>query len=167
MGKILDDSEVGVFDCINQDLIELTGVEINYYAYDVTAAQNRTKIDPLYGEPRERVMQGPLRIMAMVKYPEYNPLAEESGFGREWDAEVIISRAALDQKGLPYPSESDIIEMWRTPYHDMWSMGKGMFFDVVKSKHDGHINDSPTFTQFRLTLKRRSQFGAERRVTPP
>lgn len=167
MGKVLDDSELGIFDCINQDLIELTGVEINYYAYDATAVVNRSKVDPLYGEPTERNINGPIRIMALVKYPEYQPLTEDSGFSREWDAEVIISRGSLDDKNAPYPSEADMIEMWRTPYHDTWSMGKGMFFDVIRAKHDGHLNDSPTFTQFRLTLKRRSQFGAERRITPP
>jgi len=167
MGKVLDDSELELFDCINQDMIELTGEEVNYYASDASSIQNRSKVDPLYGEPTERVINGPNRIMAAVKYLEYEPLTEESGFGREWDAKVILSRAHLDEKNLPYPSENDIIEMWRTPYHDRWSMGKGMFFDVIKAKHDGHINMSPTFTQFELTLKRRSQFGAERRISPP
>jgi len=168
MGKVLDGSEVDLFDCINQDMIDLTGEEINYYAYDATSIRNRQKVDPLYGEPTERDFGGsPHRVMALVKYPEYEPLTEEVGFGREWDATVTISRASLDEKNLPYPSEADIIEMWRTPYHDRWSMGKGMFFDVIKAKHDGHINDSPTFTQFVLTIKRRSQFGAERRITPP
>lgn len=164
MGKILDDSEVDLFDCINQDLIESAGTEVNYYALDASSTRNRATVDPLYGEPVERAFDGPHRVYAVVKYPQYEPLAEEVGFGREWDAQAIISRISLDEKNLPYPSETDIIELWRTPYHDRWSMGKGMFFDVVKSEHDGHINDSPTFTQFKLTLKRRSQFGAERRI---
>lgn len=177
MGKVLDGSEVELFDCINQDLIELAGEEINYYAQgDPRSKKTRGKrrdgqgrIDPLYGEytdasePRFQAH----RVMALIKYPEYTVLAEETGFGREWDAMVYISRAALDEKNLPYPSEADVVELWRTPYHDRWSMGKGMFFDVLKAKHDGHINDSPTFTQFELTLKRRSQFGAERRIDPP
>lgn len=167
MGTVLDDSEVELFDCINSDLIELAGVEINFYGYDPTSVSNRAKIDPLYGEPTSRDIDGPIRIPALVKYPEYQPLTEESGFGREWDAQITISRAHLDERNAPYPSEGDIVEMWRTPYHDKWSMGKGMFFDVLKAKHDGHINDTPSFTQFLLTVKRRTQFGAERRVTPP
>jgi hypothetical protein len=167
MGKVLDDSEVDLFDCINSDMIELTGVEINYYPHNAQSPVNRRKIDPLYGERTEPIAAEPQRNKAIVKYPEYEPMAEESGFAREWDAKVILSRAMLDEKNLPYPSEADVIEMWRTPYHDMWSMGKGLFFDVIKAKHDGHINDTPTFTQFELTLKRRSQFGAERRITPP
>lgn len=167
MGRVLDDSEVDLFDCINQDLIELTGVEINYYAYNAQSIPNRSRVDPLYGEPTERVTSGAQRIMALVKYPEYEPLTEESGFSREWDSIVTLSRSMLDEKNLPYPSEADVIEMWRTPYHDRWSMGKGLFFDVVKAKSDGYINSSPTFTQFVLTLKRRSQFGAERRIVGP
>lgn len=167
MGKVLDDSERELFDCINQDMIELTGEEINYYPRDLQSPQVRAKIDPLYGELTAAVPTQANKITALVKYPEYDPLSEETGFSREWDARVILSRAMLDEKNLPYPSENDVIEMWRTPYHDRWSMGKGMFFDVLKAKHDGHINDSPTFTQFELTLKRRSQFGAERRITPP
>jgi len=172
MGKVLDDCELELFDCINQDLIELAGTEINFYANESggsprSSLEARRKVDPLYGEPTERTIKGPIRLMGFVEYPEYSPMAEETGFGREWDAQVVISRASLDEKNAPYPSEMDIIELWRTPYHDAWSLGKGMFFDVIKAKHDGHINDTPTFTQFRLTLKRRSQFGAERRVTPP
>jgi hypothetical protein len=167
MGKVLDDSELELFDCINQDMIELTGEEINYYPHDAQSPAARRTVDPLYGERTEAIITQANRIMALVKYPEYEALTEESGFSREWDATVTISRAMLDEKNLPYPSEADVIEMWRTPYHDRWSMGKGMFFDVLKAKHDGHLNDSPTFTQFVLTLKRRSQFGAERRITPP
>jgi hypothetical protein len=171
MGKILDGSELALFDCINQDMIELTGEEINYYSYDPTSIENRRNIDPLYGEPRKRIFgdgtgSGAARIIALIKYPEYNPLSEESGFSREWDAQLTLSRSMLDEKKLPYPSESDVVEMWRTPYHDAWSMGQGMFFDVTRSRPDGYLNDSAAFTQFIVTIKRRSQFGAERRVNP-
>ena len=167
MGKILDDSETRFFDSVNQDLVELTGVEINYYPYDATDPNNRLNVDPLYGESTKIHVSEPFRIIAVVKYPEFNPMFEESGFSREWDSQVTISRATLDQKHVPYPSEGDMVEMWRTPYHDRLSMGRGMYFDVLKAKHDGHINDTATFTQFVLTLKRRSQYGAERRIVAP
>jgi len=167
MGKVLNDCEVGLFDKINSDLNELAGIRVNYYGYDPNTAENKAKVDPLYGEPTERKFDGPFRVWAIVKYPTYTPMTEESGFGREWDSKCTISRHHLDEANAPYPAEGDIIEMWRTPFHDAWSMGKGMFFDVIKSENDGHINGTPTFTQFKLTLKRRSQFGAERRITPP
>ena len=167
VGRVLDDSELELFDCIASDLNELAGSKINYYGYDPYSLENRALIDPLYGEPTERKFSGPFRIWAQVKYPEYTPLTEEPGFSREWDAKVTISRVHLDEQNAPYPSEGDIIELWRTPFHDAWSMGKGMFFTVVKSNNDGHINQTPSFVQFKLDLKRRTQFGAERKITPP
>ena len=175
-GKILDDSEKEFFDCINRESNELFGVEVNYYAYntkqpgdDITRIT--TKVDPLYGEVKGgrgggRVIGGPFRIWAQVKWPEYTPVSGEEGFGRTFAGRVTISRAHLDEKNLPYPAEADIIEMWRTPYHDDQSKG-GLFFDVVKAWNDGHVNDTATFTQFILELKRNTQFGAERRITPP
>lgn len=167
MGRVLNDCDRDLFDKINSDLNELAGIEVNYYGYDPYSTENVKHIDPLYGEPTERELSGPWRVVAIVKYPTYQPIADESGFGRDWDAEVFISRIHLEEKNAPYPSEGDVIEMWRTPFHDAWSMGEGMFFDVIKAQHDGHVNDSPSFTQFKLGLKRRSQFGAERRITPP
>jgi hypothetical protein len=171
-GKLLDDSEKGFFDCINQELNELSGCEVNYYAYSTAqvgddVARVTTKVDPLYGEATERQIAGPFRVFAQVKWPSYEPVSDEGGFGRTFDCEITISRAHLDEQGLPYPSEGDIIEMWRTPYHDDQAKGKGLFFDVLKAWNDGHINDTPTFTQFKMNLKRRTQFGAERRITPP
>ena len=167
MGRVLNDCERDLFDKINRELNELAGVQINYYGYNPFDPDNCVNIDPLYGEPEDRNFAGPYRVWALVKYPEYQPLAEEVGFGRDWDAVVTISRSHLDEQGAPYPTEGDVIEMWRTPFHDAWSMGVGLFFDVIKASPDGYINDSPSFTQFKLGVKRRSQFGAERRITPP
>ncbi len=171
-GRILDDSEKEFFDCINAEYNELFGCEVNYYAYNTAqlgdkVARVRTKVDPLYGEATERVIAGPFRIWAQVKWPEYTPVSDEGGFGREFDGQLTISRSHLDEKNLPYPSEGDIIEMWRTPYHDDQAKGKGLFFDADKVWNDGHVNDTATFTQFKMNLKRRTKFGAERRLTPP
>ena len=170
---LLDDSESEFFDCINAELTELSGITVNYYAYHTAREavgveeQSRTKVCPIYGEPKERDIEGPFNIPAHVKWPEYQPISDEGGFAREFDCICVISRSHLDDRKLPYPSESDVIEMWRTPYHDDHSMGVGMFFDVIKAENDGHINDTATFTQFKLYMKRRTPFGAERRITPP
>lgn len=165
MGRILDDSEVGFFDSIASELNELVGVHINYWTYNSRSDENKSKVDPLYGEISEpRSIDGPHRVWAYVKYPEHQPSSSDTGFAREWDASVSIARLHLDEKNLPYPTEDDIIELWRTPYHDAMSMHIGLFFDVIKIKHDGHVHDTPTFTMFELTLKRRTQFGAERRL---
>lgn len=163
MGTLLDDSESSLFDSVASDMAKLAGEQINYYSMN----RPRTKIDPLYGEAVERSVDGPYRVPAWVKWPISNAVADEHGFGFEFDGEAVIPRAELDKIHAPYPFEGDIIEMWRTPFHDADSLGKGLFFDVIRVQNDGHINDSPTFVQFRVTLKRRTQFGAERRITPP
>jgi hypothetical protein len=162
-GQFLDDSESDFFDGITSELNQLAGSEINYYGQNLP----KSTIDPLYGEPTERKIDGPWRVHAWVKWPTVSPSSEEQGFSFQFDGECTIARAELERVGAPPPFEGDIIEMWRTPFHDADSLGKGLFFDVVKVTNDGHINDTPSFVQFRLTLKRRTQFGAERKVSPP
>jgi hypothetical protein len=163
MGRLLDDSEQGLFDMIAVEMNELYGDEINYYAMN----RAKYKIDPLYGEPIERANDGPFRVSSWFQWPNQEPEAGEQGFGFEFDCLCVIAREALDDQGAPYPFEADVIEAWRTPFHDANSLGKGMFFDVIKVNNDGHINDSSSFVQFKLYLKRRTEFGAERRLTPP
>lgn len=163
MGRLLDDSEIQLFDCIASELTELAGEEINYYGM----ANDEATIDPLYGEFVSRKVAGPFRIFAWLSWPQNRPDPSEQGFGEEWDGEVVISRSALDSVNAPYPHHGDVIEAWRTPYHDAVSQGKGMFFDIIQIQNEGHINDSPSFVQFRGKIKRRSEFGAERKITPP
>lgn len=163
MGKLLNDCEAKFFDKIAAELNELAGTEVNLYAMNAKTG----KVDPLYGEHTERVPNGPYRVMAVVEWPQVSIRPGEPGFGLEFDSIAYIARSALETAGAPYPSAGDILEMWRTPFHDAYSRGKGMFFDILKSENDGHVNDTPTFVQFKLTLKRRTQFGAERRITPP
>lgn len=163
MGKILDDSELSLFDSIASDLNTAAGTAVNYYSVN----RKKSKIDPLFGEYENRVIDGPFGLDAWFQWPNQAPVVGEAGFTVEFDCTCVISRIHLDNISAPYPTEGDVIETWRTPYHDIQSLGKGMFFDIIKVNYDGHINDSPTFVQFKLWLKRRPQFAAERRITPP
>ncbi len=163
MGTLLDDSESAFFDGIATELNTLAGDEINFYGQN----RSRSTIDPLYGEYINRAIDGPFRLNAWVKWPQINVDVSEQGFGFEMDGMCSISRLELENANAPYPFEGDIIEMWRTPYHDADSLGKGLFFDVIRVENDGHINDSPTFVQFKLYLKRRTQNGAERKIQGP
>lgn len=160
MGKILDGSELPLFDSIASDLNEAAGDIVNYYSNN----KQMSKIDPIYGEYSKRQTDGPWRLPAKVDWPQQAPMSGETGYTVEFDGKVTISRIHFEQKNAPYPAEDDVIEMWRTPFHDVDSMGQGLYFDIVKVDNDGHVNDSPLFVQFILTLKRRPQFGAERRV---
>lgn len=160
MGRLLDDSEMALFDCIASDLNELAGDEVNFYGQDIP----NSTIDPLYGEPSDRAILPPVRLWAYVKWPDESPDPSEQGFASDFDGKVVISRVAFENAHSPYPYEGDIVEIWRTPYHDANSLGRGMFFDVIKVTNDGHINDTSSFVQFELTLRRRTQYGAERKI---
>ena len=160
MGRLIDGSELDFFDGVASDMNDLAGEEINYYSSN----KEKSKIDPLYGEYTEHKIDGPWKVPAVPKWPEQNPVTGETGYTVEFDGICTISRVHLEEKHAPYPVEGDIVEFWRTPYHDADSMGKGLFFDVIKVNSKGYLNDSPNFVQFVLTLKRRPQFGAERKL---
>ena len=160
MGKILDGSESALFDSITSDLNEAAGEEVNYYSSN----KEQSTIDPLYGEYVNHKIDGPWKLPALPKWPSQSPMAGEHGYTVEFDGKCTIARVHFEIYHAPYPIEGDILEFWRTPYHDVDSMGKGLFFDIIKVDNDGHINDSSVFVQFILTLKRRPQFGAERKL---
>lgn len=163
MGKLLCEREVDFFDIFVVEQIELAGEEVNFYGQDLV----KTKIHPLFGEPTQRVIGGPTRMYALVKWPASTIDAGEHGFGVEFDSMVTIARKTFEDKHSEFPYPGDIIEMWRTPYHDAASLGSGLFFDVIKVDTKGHVHDSALFTKFEMTLKRRTQYGAERKITPP
>ena len=159
MGTILDGSELFFFDSVNSNMTEAAGIEVNYYSMN----KQGSVIDPLYGEYAQREVDGPWRLSAKAEWPQRSPISGEAGYTVEFDGKCTISRVHFEEKHAPYPIEGDVLEMWRTPYHDINSLG-GLFFDILKVLNDGHLNDSPTFTQFVMTLKRRPQFAPERRL---
>lgn len=163
MGKLFNDRELDFFDSINAELIALAGERINYYSQN----RNCSKMDPLYGEFTERNFDGPYEMEALFRWPPMTTTSSEQGLGFEWQCEVVMSRSLVEKAHAPYPQEGDIVEVWRTPFHDANSRGKGMFFDIIQVQSDGQVFDSPSFTQFKCTLKRRSEFAAERKITPP
>lgn len=161
MGSILDDGESSfLWDCISSDHKSAAGTEVNFYSVN----KQNSVIDPLYGEYTKREIDGPWKIFAIARWVKRTPVSGEAGYTVEFDGRCVISRIHLEDKHASYPSEGDILEMWRTPYHDADSLGQGLFFDVLNVDPKGFINDSPVFTDFVLTIKRRPQFAAERRV---
>lgn len=163
MGRLLDDSELPLFDLIAMEQAELMGDDVNYYAID----RKLSKIDPLYGEYAARNVNGPFLLPGIVKWPKIAPSFQAEGLLLEFDGMIWIARGHLDLYSAPYPTEGDIFEMWRTPFHDARSKGTGMFFDVIKSEDGGHLNDTASFVTFQLTVKRRTDFAPERKISPP
>lgn len=163
MGRVLDGSEVSIHDIVISDYKEAGGDEINYYSTDKQAST----VDPVYGEYSDRHIDGPWNLPAIFKWPQQNPAVGDAGYTVEFDGKCYISRFHFEDKNAPYPIENDVIEAWRTPYHDEDSMGKGLFFDIIQVNNKGHINDSAVFVEFELILKRRPQYSAERRIIKP
>ncbi len=160
IGWLLNDAGSQIFDMIAGDLNRAAGTEVNYYSIE----RGKGKFDPLYGEYKERVFEGPWRLPGKVTMPQQTPRSDESGYTVEFDADCTIARVHFDENNAPYPIEGDVVEFWRTAYHDVDSRGRGLFFDVIKVLNDGHVNDTATFVQFKLILKRRPQFTPERRI---
>lgn len=160
MGFVLDGSELRIFDVVTSDQTVSAGEEVNYYSVN----KQTSKVDPLYGEYKHRQVDGPWRLPAAVAWPARNPQSTESGFTVEFDSQCVIARYHLDKDNVPYPTEGDMIEMFRSPYADADSMGQGYFFDIIKITADGHLNDTGNFTKFTLVLKRRPQYAPERKL---
>ncbi len=160
MGFLLDSSELRLFDIVTSDHTAAGGDDVNYYSVN----KHESKVDPLYGEYTKRQVDGPWRLPAAITWPDRQPAPGETGFTVEWDGKIEIARVHLDDRTAPYPTEDDVFEFWRSPYHDATSLGQGMFFDVIKVVTDGHLNDAASFTKFIVTLKRRTDYAAERRL---
>jgi len=132
--------------------------------------------DPLYGEhagsppPADRNevpdrkewgFQGPWEFWGVVEFEEIEGQATsiEDSITTEKDATAWIARLSLDDAGSPYPKKGDVFELrWKD------ASDKIMFFDVTGSKRGGALNDSQTYVQFAVALKKRSKFDPSRRV---
>lgn len=162
--------EIGLFDTIaRENSATLTGGAAELYIRD----RGRSRKDPLYGEPVRAVWVGPYPLKVYLQNPVSSPLTVPQGFRSEWNGEVWVPRTEIELKGLRAPDEGDVIRMWKIPFFDTLGVDfqnipkAGFYFDVETSNLDGVPAMGPLFMGFKLTLKRRSEFTAERRVFPP
>jgi hypothetical protein len=162
--------ELHLFDSVAQEHTEMAGTEIDFYALDV----EKSTRDPLYDEPVTRVWRGPFRMKAWVAWAESIPVVGESGFRFNFLSSCWIPRSSLEEKRAPAPFEGDVIRFWPSPFFDKLAVARryatskdGYFFDITNSDDDGHVFDQAEFVGFKCDLKRRSEFGAERRILPP
>lgn len=165
----LPECEHDLFDSIAQEHVDILGTDIDLYLHDI----EKSKRDPLYDEPVQRVYLGPYRIKGYVSWPDSVPEARMEGLRSTFGAEAWIARKTLEDAGLKQvPGESDVMRIWRTPFFnemavdfDSQSPGAGYYFDIVDVDDDGHLFDSATFVGFKFTIKRRTEFTPERRIT--
>lgn len=149
---------------------KIAGTPIDYWGLVV---QDSIK-DPLYGEPKERVWDGPYRIWGIFTAPESLPETKEAGVNNLFPTTASIPRAAFEAAGMQHPGEGDVLHVWDLPlYMHIATMepepppGAGYFFDVVNADPDGYVVDSPIFATWKITLKRRTEFTPERRLQRP
>jgi len=166
----LRDSERFLFDLWASETARIWGIPLEYYFLDVA----KSKRDPLYDEPTNRKYSRAYKLEAWVQMPTQNPIASEEGFRVHFDGTAWIARVDLETIKAPSdPREGDVIHFWDIPQfkEDAAANNRipnaGYYFDIVNVIPDGHLFDTPSFVGYKLTIKRRSEFGAERRILPP
>jgi len=165
----LADGEIQLFDGFAQEVNGIAGIDIEFFSLSL----KKSKRDPLYDEPTERVWSKPYKFRAWIAAPSQTPVVGEEGFRVHFDASAWLARKDLEDVQAPNPNEGDVIHFWNTPFFNNQAGAKetvpkaGFYFDVIQVTPDGHLHDTPSFVGFRCLLKRRSEFGAERKISPP
>lgn len=159
-------SEVGLFDCLASEHIDIIGTPIWYYSLSL----NNSTRDPLYDEPTERKYL-PYLVKGFITLPEGPKMVGLEGYNASWDATAYISRRSIEQAGAPPPGEADILRFWDVPYFNKDASidgfpipDAGFYFSIISGGEDGHLFDTPTFTVFTANLRRVSTQTAERRL---
>jgi len=164
-------NELFMFDLWAQETNRTWGIPIDYYFLNV----EKSTRDPLYDEPTSRNFSRAYKLEAWVQMPTQNPIASEEGFRIHFDGSMWIARKDLEEIKAPCaPQEGDVIGFWDNPQFNADAAANnpnipnsGYYFDVTNAVPDGHLFDTPTFVGYKLTIKRRSEFGAERKILPP
>jgi len=165
----MPECEHDLFDSIAQEHVNILGTDIDFWTHEVSKGTR----DPLYDEPIGRVYVGPFRVKGYVSWPDSVPEARQEGGRTSFGAEVWIARKSIEDIRAPQPNESDVLRIWNTPFFNEWAVDNapsgqpntGYFFDIIDVDDDGHLFDSPTFVGFKLSIKRRTEFTPERRIT--
>lgn len=186
MGELFDDSEVRVFDSVAEEYNRLGGTKVKLWSlrrgYGIDPVFDEpSKVhgyDPIYGEfsapshepvvvPEEReewAFNGPWELWMVVQFEEEqnSDTSIEESVQTDWDATAWVARMSLEEVDCPYPKKGDVIEMdaekWKDKDDDQ------IFFDVVSADRAGPLNDTQTYVNQRLRLKRRTKFEPQRRV---
>jgi hypothetical protein len=188
--------EINVFDGYARELNGIIGPDVDYYLLNTTVNVHAnvtnypypqpnpheypkplptTVVDPLYNEAVAWAFQGPYRLPMYIAYPQKDVISGEEGERTHWDATAWVSREEYEAAQLSRPpSEGDIIQIWKTPFYKDYSTNdiipipnSGYYFDIKNVEEDGHLNDSPDFVGYKLTLIRRTEFTPERKIKPP
>lgn len=166
----LTDQERFIFDIWAQESTNEWGTDAQLFSLDTFGSNH----DPLYMEPTLRKWSKPYKIRAWVSKPTQNPIVSEDGFRIHFDATAWVSRKELEDAGAPAPREGDVLQFWHLPQFNVDAAARtpgipnsGYYFDVLNATPSAHLFDTPTFVGYELKIKRRSEFGPERKIVPP
>jgi len=138
-----------MFDSINEELMDLVGVDVQLYSLNRITEEE----DPVYGEPKDRIrFSKPYTITGFVTKPDWIFEAHERGLRKETDSILTLSRKMMEVGSVPDPKIGDVVEFWE---------GK---FDIIRAIPDGFLNDTSTFEQWIVDLKRHREYPAERKM---
>jgi len=161
-------SELGLFDTIAQEHVNIAGTEIDLYQLN----KKKTVRDALYDENITEGWDGPFRLKGWVEYPEVFPEVRSEGFRKTFPSSLWVARVDIERIGARAPYYGDVIHFWKTPFFDEQSVayphGKakhGYYFTLTEVYDDGHLFDEASFVGFRATLARNTEFSPERRLT--
>lgn len=163
----MPECEHDLFDSIAQEHVGIAGTDIEYWSHDIQAGTR----DALYDEPIKRVYRGPFKLKGYITLPDSEPEARMEGSRTIFTAECWIARKEFEDVRAPAPGESDVIRVWKSPFFDKFAVdnvtepGAGYFFDILDVDDDGHLFDAITFVGFKMSIKRRTEFTPERRIT--
>ncbi len=142
------------------------GTQVDYFCLNIPDSI----IDPVYGEAIAHNFSKAFKIFGYLSWPNPSFDAREDGTHTTFTGSLWLARKELEDVGMPLPREGDVVRFWDTAYYNFAAAndrkveGAGMFFDVFECKDDGHLFDSPYFVGFKLDIKRRTEFGPERKL---
>lgn len=154
-------TELPLLDSVASEPTKLSGTPFRLYS--VRTAKNR---HPLYGEPsrgRHWEFQGPWEMMGALVFDQIgdaNVTVDSPGSQESATATLYLSRKEQETCEAPEPKVGDVIHLWnKKPFASDFE-----FWDVVQSNHDGQVFSSEAFTQYVLSLTRRTVFDPGRKI---
>jgi hypothetical protein len=160
------DVEMPLYDSLAAEQVRSSGTRLHYFSLNVEASTT----NPVYDESTSRAYAGPYEMQGYIEWPKSNPEVRQEGLIVSWQTRVWVPRVNVERARCPLPLEGDIVQAWRTPFFDQWSVvgdeqqPKGYYFVVITVNDEGHLYDDAGFVGFELTVQRATDFTPERRM---
>lgn len=161
MGRLRDDYENPLFQCIAEEVVDLYGVDDAYiYRFWSQSAANLADKDPLWGEPSTKVKYTRYKIKLMFLEYDDDETPNESGYHDQLTNKIYIAVNHFIKAGVPKDHNGDFCspeDRIRVHY-----LGDQVEYFVTNVDRVGWINDTDKYTGLELTVNRNTKFVPER-----